>query len=58
MATSVMSIHTPRGNWNIELVNTYISMHPAGLLEQLLVWWQLILAETIDSITIIVFTKI
>ena len=58
MATSVILIHTPSGNCNTELVNTCISIHPVALSEQLLVRWQLIQAGTIDTITIIVFTKI
>ena len=58
MATSAISVHTPSGNSNTELVNTYKSIHPVTLLEQLLLRWQLIQAETIDTISIIVFTKI
>ena len=58
MATSAMSIHTPSGNHNAESVNTQINIHPAAILELLLVQWQLMQAETIDTITIIVFTKI
>ena len=58
MATSAISVHTPSGNSNTELVNTYKSIHPVALLEQLLLRWQLIQAETIDTISIIVFTKI
>ena len=58
MATSAMLIHTPSGNCNAESVNTYINMHPVAILELLLVRWQLMQAETIDTITIIVFTKI
>ena len=58
MATSAMSIHTPSGNCNAELVNTYIRIHPVALLEQLLVRWQLTQAETIDTITIIAITRI
>ena len=57
MATSAMSIHTPNGNRDVESVNTYINIHPVAILELLLVRWQLIQAETIDTITIIVFTK-
>ena len=58
MATSVMSIHTPSGNCNAELGNTYIRIHPVALLELLLVRWQLTQAETIDTITIIAITRI
>ena len=58
MATSVMLIHTSSGNRNAESVNTHINIRPVAILELLLVWWQLIQAETIDTITIIVFTKI
>ena len=55
MATSAMSIHTPRGNRRIHI---YINIRHVAILEQLLVRWQLIQAETIDTIMIIVFTKI
>ena len=58
MATLAMSIHTPNGNRNAESVNTHINIRPVTILEQLLVRWQLIQAETIDTITIIVFTEI
>ena len=58
MATSAMSIHTPSGNCNAESVNTHINIHPMAILEMLLVRWQLMQAATIDTITIIVFTKI
>ena len=58
MATSAMSIHIPSGNCNAESVNTDINIRPVSILEQLLVRWQLIQAETIDTIRIIVFTKI
>ena len=58
MATSAMSIHTSSGNRNAESVNTHINIRPVAILELLLVWWQLIQAETINTITIIVFTKI
>ena len=58
MATSAMSIHIPRGNRNAESVNTDINIRPVSILEQLLVRWQLIQAETINTIRIIVFTKI
>ena len=58
MATSAMSIHTPSGNCNTESVNTHINIHPVAILELILVRWQLIQAETINTITIIVFTKI
>ena len=58
MATSAISIHTLSGNCNAESVNTHINMHPVTILELLLVRWQLIQVETIDTITIIVFTKI
>ena len=46
MATSAISIHTPSGNCNTESVNTHIKIHPVAILELLLVWWQLIQAET------------
>ena len=58
MAALAMPIHTPNGNRNAESVNTHINIRPVAILELLLVWWQLIQAETIDTITIIVFTKI
>ena len=58
MATLAMSVHTPSGNRNAESVNTHINIRPVTILEQLLVRWQLIQAETIDTITIIVFTEI
>ena len=58
MATLAMSIHTPSGNRNAESVNTHINIRPVTILEQLLVRWQLTQAETIDTITIIVFTEI
>ena len=58
MATSVMLIHTPSGNRNAESVNTHINIHPVAILELLLVQWQLIKAETIYTITIIMFKKI
>ena len=58
MATSAMSIHIPSGNRNAESVNTDINIRPVSILEQLLVRWQLIQAETIDTILITVFTKI
>ena len=58
MATSAMSIHTPSGNRNAESVNTYKNIPLVAILEELLVRWQLIQAETIDTIMIIVFTKI
>ena len=58
MATSAMLIHTPSGNSNAESVNTHIKIQPVAVLELLLVRWQLMQAETIDTITIIVFTKI
>ena len=58
MATSAMSIHIPCGNRNAESVNTDINIRPVSILEQLLVRWQLIQAETIDTIMITVFTKI
>ena len=57
MATSAMSMHTPDGNRNAESVNPHINIHPVAILELLLAQWQLIQAETIDTITIIVFTK-
>ena len=53
-----MSIHTPIGNRNAESVNTHINIQPVAILELLLVPWQWRQAETIDTITIIVFTKI
>ena len=58
MATSTMSIHTPSKNRNTESVNTDINIRPVAISEQLLVRWQLIQAETFDTVTIIVFTKI
>ena len=58
MATSAMSIHTPSGNRNVESVNIHINIHPVAILELLLVQWQLIKAETIYTITIIMFKKI
>ena len=58
MATPVMSIHTPSGNRNAESVNTHINIRPVTILEELLLRWQLIQAETIDTITLIVFTTI
>ena len=53
MATLALSIYTPGENHNAESMNTHIN-----ILEELLVRWQLMQAETIDAITIIVFTKI
>ena len=58
MATSAMLIHTPSGNHNAESVNKHINIRPVATLEELLVRWQLMQPETIDMITIIVFTKI
>ena len=58
MATSAMSIHAPSGNHNTESVNTHINTRPVAIPEQILVQWQLIQTETVDTITIIVFTKI
>ena len=58
MTTSAMLIHTPSGNRNTESVNAHINIRPVDISEQLLVRWQLIQAETVDTITIIVFTKI
>ena len=58
MDTSAMSTHTPSGNRNTESVNTHISIRPVVISEQLLVRWQLIQAQTVDTITIIVFAKI
>ena len=58
MATSAMSIHILSGNCNAESVNTDTNIHPVAILELLLVRWQLIQAETIHTITIIVFKKI
>ena len=54
MATSAMSIHTPRGNRRIHI---YINIRHVAILEQLLVRWQLIQAETIETIMVTVFTK-
>ena len=47
-----MLIHTPSGNHNTESVNTHINIRTVTS------WWQLIQAETVDTITLIVFTKI
>ena len=58
MATSAMLMHTPSGNHNAESVNTHTNIYPVAILELLLVRWQLMQAGTIDTITIIVFTKI
>ena len=58
MATSAMSIHTSSENRNAESVNTHINIRRVTILEQLLVRRQLIQAETIDTIAIIVLTKI
>ena len=58
MATSAMLIHTPSGNRNAVSVNTQINIRPVAILEELLVRRQLIQAETIDTITIVVFKKI
>ena len=58
MATSAMSIHIPSGNRNAESVNAHINLQPVAMLDQLLVRWQLVQAETINTITIILFTKI
>ena len=58
MATSAISIHTPSGNRNAESVNIHAKIHPVAILEELLVRRQLIQAETFDTMTIIVFTKI
>ena len=58
MATSAISIHTLSGNRNAESVITHIKIDPVAISELLLVRWQLIQAETIDTITITVFTKI
>ena len=55
MAALAMPIHTPNGNRNAESVNTHINIRPVAILEQLLVLWLLIKAETIDAITIIFF---
>ena len=55
MAALAMPIHTPNGNRNAESVNTHINIRPVAILEQLLVLWLLIKAETIDTITIIFF---
>ena len=51
MATSAMSIHTPSGNRNAESVNTHENIPLVAILEELLIRWQLIQAETIDTIT-------
>ena len=37
MTTSAMLIHTPSGNRNDESVNTHKNIHPAAILELLLV---------------------
>ena len=58
MATSTMLIHTPSENHDAESVNTHINICPVAVLEQLLVRWLLIQAETIDTIAIINFRKI
>ena len=58
MATSAMSIHTPSGNSNAESVNTHINIWPVAILEELLVQWQLIPAETINTVTLIAFRKV
>ena len=58
MATSAMSILTPNANRNAKSVNTHINIRPVAILEKLLVRWQLIQAEEIYTITIIIFTKI
>ena len=58
MATSAMLIHAPSGNRNAVSVNTQINIRPVAILEELLVRRQLIQAETIDTITIVVFKKI
>ena len=55
MAALAMPIHTPNGNRNAVSVNTHINIRPVAILEQLLVLWLLIKAETIDTITIIFF---
>ena len=57
MAISTMSIHTASKNHNTGSVNTHINIRPVAILEQLQVWWQLIQTETVDMITIIIFTK-
>ena len=57
MATSAMPIHTPSGYHNATSMNTHINIHPAAILELLLVRWQLIQTETIDTVTITVFMK-
>ena len=58
MATSAMSILTPNANRNAKSVNTHINIRSVAILEKLLVRWQLIQAEEIYTITIIIFTKI
>ena len=58
MATSAMSIHTPSGNNNAESVNTHINICPVAISIELLVQWQLIQAETINRVTLIVFRKV
>ena len=37
VATSAMSIDTPSGNRNAELVNTNVNIRPVAILEELLV---------------------
>ena len=43
---------------NAKSVNTDINIRPVPILKQLLVRWLLAQAETMDTIMIIVFTKI
>ena len=50
--------HTSSDNRNTESVNTHIAKRPVAISEQLLVRWQLIRTETINTVTLIVFTKI
>ena len=58
MAISAMSIYTPSGNRNAESVNTHINIRPVAIQEELLVPWQFMQGETINTITIIFFRKI
>ena len=51
--------YTLSGNRNTESVKTHIiGIHPVAISEQLLVRLQLIKAETVDTVTLIIFTKI
>ena len=58
IATLAMSILTPSRSCNAESVNTHINIRLVAILEELIVLWQLIHAETVDTITIIVFRNI